>query len=394
MKARLLVTGSFFFCALSATAQLSGTFYLDKTTFAPGEPIFLHFKVSNHGAREGILDITGLPEQPVCAGYLIEISRNPPIASACQNGYNGYFEGCSYDGPISVQTIKPGKSFTERILLNFDSEVHEPGEYSIHAKYLDHIGGPENQLNAETRLHLRVDRAAPGSSCALFQPWVDQLNFRDRRKRIEAAQVLASLAPRCFENVLLSFAHDPDLREFAPLAFHRLNSRRSIAALAALITGSSTNERGQAAFYLAETGDQKWLSLLLAAAEKNADDSWFPTAAAELGGEKAVPSLVSIEKNQYHYAALNAVMALGYTGSRAAIPYLLEYLKRPELDIDERANGSLQMLTHRTAKAGGQITLIADYPKWSLWWKREGATAPIYKEPPIHCAPLQLQPLP
>jgi hypothetical protein len=399
MKARLLVTGLFFFRALSATAQLSGTFYLDKTTFAPGEPIFLYFKVSNQAKSPKQINTTALPEQPFCAGYEINISRNPPDASSCPKFL---LNGCILDGQFSYKTIQPGEIYTERIFLNFDSELLKiPGKYSIHAKH-DDIGGLHDDsgrfgddLKADATLHLRVDAGAPATSNALFQPWVDQLHSRSRRKQIEAARVLANLAPPSFEKVLLNFADDPNLRRYAPLAFHHLNSPRSIAALAALLDGPFTNEQPEAALYLAETGDQKWLPLLLNAAEKNAGDSWFPTAAAELGGDKAIPMLVAIEKSpDRKFAAVNAATAMGYTGSRAAIPHLLEYLKGPETDLADRANGSLQLLTHRTAKAGAQITPAADYPKWSQWWKREGATAPIYKAPQMPCGPLQLQPLP
>jgi HEAT repeat protein len=398
MKARLLVPGFSLFCALSATAQLSGTFYFDKTTFAPGEPIFLYLKISNQGKSPKQINTTALPEQPFCAGYEINISRNPPDASSCPNFQ---FNGCSLDGQFSYKTIQPGGIYIERIFLNFYSELKIPGEYSIDAKH-DDIGGWHDDsgrfgddLKVESTLHLRVDAGAPATSNALFQPWVDQLHSRSRRKQIEAAMVLASLAPPSFEKVLLSFAHDPNLRSFAPLAFHHLNSPRSIAALAALLDGPYTGEQGKAARYLAETGDQRWRPLLLDVGEKNAGDLSFPAAAAELGGDKAIPMLVAAEKSpDRKFAAVNAVMAMGYTGSRAAIPYLLEDLKHPEADLADSANAALQLLTHRTAQAGEQTTPPADYPKWSQWWTREGATAPIYKAPQMSCAPLQLQTLP
>src|SRR5437868_3772959 len=131
MKARLLVTGLFLFCTLSATAQLSGSFYLDKTTFAPGEPIFLHFKVSNPGHEEATISTMGLPHQPGCAGYFIEISRDSSTASSCQRSmFSNPFGSCAYDGPLSAQTIEPGKSVTQRILLNLDPDLNAPGEYS------------------------------------------------------------------------------------------------------------------------------------------------------------------------------------------------------------------------------------------------------------------------
>ena len=42
-------------------AQLTGEFYLDKATFAPGEPVFLYFKLSNKGSDtvEIVIQING-----------------------------------------------------------------------------------------------------------------------------------------------------------------------------------------------------------------------------------------------------------------------------------------------------------------------------------------------
>lgn len=393
MNARLLVTGLFLSCAVSATAQLTGTFYLEKTTFAPGEPIFLYFKVSNPGKTPRKINTTALPDQPFCAGYEIKVSRIRGDPSLCSLP-----SFCSLNGQLSYNTIQPGATYTERILLNFDALLNLPGDYMIDVKHHDGLGDESRYLGDELVVHstlrLRVEAGAPPVSDTIFLPWINALHSRNPREQIEAARVLASLAPLSLEDVLLGFARDPNLRRFAPLAFHRLNTSRSTAALAALLNGPRTNEQSEAALYLAETGDQKWFPLLLEKANQYANDSAFPAAAAELGGEKAIPALAAIEKSpDRKFAALNAVMAMGYTGSRAAIPYLLDFLNSPEPELAERANGSLQMLTHRTANAGKQVTPTADYQKWSQWWTREGATAPIYKEPWMRCDPLAFKPL-
>jgi hypothetical protein len=57
-----------------AAGQLSGQFYLEKSTFAPGEPIFLYFQVVNNGPQAESLDsadpyslflLFGLPDQRI-----------------------------------------------------------------------------------------------------------------------------------------------------------------------------------------------------------------------------------------------------------------------------------------------------------------------------------------
>lgn len=413
MKAWAIFSALFLLLPIPAVAQLSGEFYLDKTTFAPGEPIFLKFKVTNHADHPEDFDTTGLPDRPGCAGYIIDISRIPPTSSSCANYDVLSKQGCVSNGGGDLATIQPGETYTERILLNFDSELRNPGEYSIKARRVQISSfSDDDKLEVETTLRLRMDADAPPVSDALFQPWVDQLQSDDdhdasgdddhdpgednHHDRNEAAMVLANLAPHSFEGVLLGFADDPDLQWFAPLAFHRLNTPRSIAALAAILDGPPANGQIEASMYLAETGDQRWLPLLLQKAGENQNFSPFVAAAAELGGEKAIPAIVALEKSQDpETAASNVAMALAYTDSRDAIPLLLEYLKNPESVAAGLADVSLQYLTHRRAGPPGQLTPPANYPKWAEWWKRVGATAPIYKAPTGHgifC--ISLQPLP
>jgi hypothetical protein len=150
--------------------------------------------------------------------------------------------------------------------------------------------------------------------------------------------------------------------------------------------------KAEAAMYLAETGDKKWLPVLLDAAKRFANDRDYVAAAAKLGGEEVVPKLVAIANGPDRDFAAIAVTAMGSTGSRSAVPYLLEYLKSPDPHIPERANDSLQWLTHRRASAGMKVATSAEYPKWSRWWSREGATAPVYKAADPLCGPFQ--PLP
>jgi HEAT repeat protein len=116
--------------------------------------------------------------------------------------------------------------------------------------------------------------------------------------------------------------------------------------------------------------------------EKNAQISAYPYYAAELGGEKMLPVLVALEKSpDTKFTHLNAVMAMGSTGSRAALPLLLEQLKSPDVDTSDRANYGLQLLTHHIAFQHQQApNREAEYIKWSRWWEREGATDPIYKD--------------
>jgi len=143
-----------------------------------------------------------------------------------------------------------------------------------------------------------------------------------------------------------------------------------------------TGEQIEAARFLAETSNQKWYPLLRGAAEKNVRISSYPAYAAELGGDKMIPVLIVLAKSpDLEFTSGNAIMAMGSTGSRAAIPILLDYLNNPNVNISDRANYALQLLTHRNAVPNPQNRdRQTESIKWSQWWKREGAIARIYND--------------
>jgi len=274
--------------------------------------------------------------------------------------------------------LRPGESYIERFLLNFDHEIYTPGDYWVEAKHSG-LGNP-TVGDAHTKLNFRVEEnTIPPSE---LQPWLDGLKSADREKRMEAARALAGIAPPSLEETLLGFINNPEFRRYAALAFHRLNTPRSMDAMAELMQGPVTNEQMEAGRYLAETGNQRWYPLLRDAAEKNVRISSFPAYAAELGGDKALPMLIAFAKSpDREFTGGNAIMAMGSTGARNAIPVLLDYLNSPDVNISDRAAYALQLMTHRTAARDKlNRNRRTESAEWSQWWKREGATARIYKD--------------
>lgn len=269
-------------------AQVTSEFYLEKATFAPGEPVFLYLKLVNYGP-DTVEIFASDPEQPFCSGNTIAVLSDSAVSPQCSSFTDS---GCVTNGPLSTPSpLQPGKSHVEPFLLNFNHEINAPGGYWVEAKR----SGPGAM---HSKLHFQVDSNLVFPSSQL-QAWVDQLKSSDREMRLETARTLASLGPQSIQALLLGFSNDPELRRYAPLAFHRLNTARSFEALADLMkaSGPGTFEHLEAARYLAETNDQKWYSLLLDAAEKNAVISNYPAYAAELGGAKMLPELVSMATN-------------------------------------------------------------------------------------------------
>lgn len=114
--------------SISAAAQLTGQFYLEKETFARGEPVFLYFSLVNKGLDTEMID----PEQSFCSGISITVSSDSVPTFSCPS-LGG--QSCNGNGPLSrPQPLLPGQTYTGRFLLNFNQEINAPGEYWVDAK--------------------------------------------------------------------------------------------------------------------------------------------------------------------------------------------------------------------------------------------------------------------
>ena len=193
-----------------ALAQVSGQFYMEKSSFSQGEPIFLYFEVVNNGSK--VENIVSADPYSFCSGFQIAVSSNAGAKSSCEPMAVG--GSC-----LSSSTpLLPGKSKIDRLLLNFDHKVDTPGEYSVDAvRHLAHADSDRDFFSPDTSkealevgstFYFRVDKDAPQDAKAL-QPWVDQLRSSDMMKRLEAARTVASLAPREFEDTLLRWSTTP-----------------------------------------------------------------------------------------------------------------------------------------------------------------------------------------
>lgn len=373
MVARGLLT-MFLLCS-GAFGQLEGRFFLDKESYAPGEPVFLYFEVENTGSTAQ--KISQADPYSFCSGYSIKVSNDPSETSSCAAfGFGG---SCL----SSERSMAPDEKHSERILLNYDHELKSPGEYEVDASRTMSDGSFVSPvLVVKTHLRFHIE-ATGGPSAEQLESWLNQLHSKDLSRRNEAARVLASLAPPSLEDVLLGFAGDPELRRWAPLALSRLNNERSLAALAELVRNAQpgSSEHIQSAEFLARTGDIKWFPLLADVARRKAQISNYVAYAAQAGGDKALPLLLELlQSPDKEFTQLNATMALGDTGSRDAIPILLNLLKNPNPDLSSRAVYALRLLTHRTFGSETRDASAADqFPAWMQWWIREGKTAHIYK---------------
>ena len=362
-------------------AQVTGRFYLEKETYSLGEPVFLYFEINSSGNEPQ--NVYRADPYSFCSGYSIRASSDVPMNSTCAPMFVG--GSCL----SSDNELQPGKKIVERILVNYDHKIDSAGRYEIEVNRNlvfapvgeDFFEASKNTLDVRAHLSFTVDDSTTWDDTGQ-QAWVKQLLSSDQAERWEAARTLASMAPKSLESVLLGFADNPDFRQWAPLAFHRLNTPASLAALAKILeTGEpGTYEHMEASKFLAETGDPKWFPLSLRVAQQNSKIANYLDDAAELGREGMLPVLLSmLQSSDTESARPIAVSALGYTASRAAIPTLLALLRSDEPGTPERALYALRQLTHRDI--GGDHWFDhpqSQYAAWLSWWNNEGANAHIY----------------
>jgi HEAT repeat protein len=362
--------------------QVTGRFYLEKDTYAVGEPVFVYFETTNSGSKP--MNVYRADPYSFCSGYSIQASSDLPKDSSCGPMATG--GSCL----SSDRTIEPGQHVTERILLNYEHKIDSAGQYDIEAeKSVSFAPADEeffrtnkNDFKVHAHLSFRIDDNPEWDGAGL-QEWVERLHSTDLTTRWEAARTLASMAPKSLEPTLLRFAYDKDLRYWAPLAFQRLNTPESLAAMARMLdtTDPGTHEHMEAAEFLAETGDPKWFPALLQVARKHSNIANYVYYAAELGGEQMLPTLFAmLQSSDTESTRPIGISALGYTGSRAAIPTLLGLLKSEEPETAQRALYALRQLTHRDN--GGDHWFDnpqSQYSAWVKWWNTNGTSARVYK---------------
>lgn len=201
-----------------------------------GEPVFLYFEMTNSGIETQ--SVHQADPYSFCSGYLIHVSTDLSPSSSCGPMTRG--GSCA----SSAAPLGPGKSRTGRILLNYEHNIDAPGDYAVQAEIhlpyasaeLEYFEATKTCLDVSDYLRFRVDENANPADTTL-EAWVELLRSPDAAIRREAARTLASLAPKSLEDTLMDFANNTEFREWAPLAFHRLNTDRSLEGLADLLQG-------------------------------------------------------------------------------------------------------------------------------------------------------------
>lgn len=165
----------------------------------------------------------------------------------------------------------------------------------------------------------------------------------------------------------------------AAMALYNLNTPQAREDLAKSTDGPATSSTWFEVQYLGFMGDPSYLPLL----ERLSSDADAGTrqqavlALGILGGESELPRLESLEGNATNEADRNnAIMALGFTATLKAVPFLLSLLDTPSL-ISMSGN-SLFLLTHHQLSSAEYRTTQFTAVAWKTWWDQNQKTARAY----------------
>ena len=114
------------FLPACAAAQFEVSFSLSKTTYLAGEPVFLSLRVKNVSTEP--LQISTADPLTFCSGYQFELQgARDRDAMSCRGSMGSCLGG--------FLTLAPGKSRTDRILLNIRYDLRRPGSYALKVVY-------------------------------------------------------------------------------------------------------------------------------------------------------------------------------------------------------------------------------------------------------------------
>ena len=360
----------------AAHGQLHGHMSMAKEVYLAGEPIYVHFEVTNVG-KDPVQFVANDPYNAACGEYRVEVSKDAvkePSYCAAPMG-----EPLRCDG--GVQILPSGETARQNVLVNYAHDVTKAGTYEIHATRVVTYGpvsqefaipSSRQKYEVQARFRIEVVKGDPEALKSIYKVYLTNLESDDTDIQREAERAIVSGAPPWLEDTIEGMVRRSSSREFALLGLKNLNTERSRARLAEIAQNAPeyTEQNEAAVGYLAELGDKKYFPVLLEIAKRQEADQGreYIVAAAELGGADALPYLQELLSSNEKDARANGVAGLGVTGSRDAVPVLLGAMKNGDAELRKLAVQSLQELTHHDGEAGN----------WESWWDAHKDSANLY----------------
>jgi hypothetical protein len=407
-------------CALPVpcSAQISyvARFTLEKQKFILGEPIFCKFVIQNTGVQSFSFrfrppdraengDLEGEPRFRVTAKDGRTLLPDP-APHPCGGAMGSVVYG-------SV-TLPPGKTHTERWLLNQWARVSRPGRYHVRAERRlalftvspgagNFSGNPAAYAGALDEFWFEVNRAPEAELRAAFQPYIKLVGHPAPVDPAEAVLVLSALPQPFFLDQLdwLALASPGERRwdrNEALEGLARLGTPAAWQAIAQIAAGEKAvaaplaNQsmappddtlRAYAILLMGEKGDARFLPTLIKIVNSEHPADSAGSTRENLGGDalRALgffhhPRANEVLFEKLHAAGatdrVNAILGLKNLGGKDSIPALIAMLRDPDSEVREVANFALQGLTGQHIKLSPSATRAESddaAKEWDRWWQ-------------------------
>ena len=414
---------------LPRDAPLRVEMTLSSNTILLGEPLWVDVRVTNRSSAPLSIDMgnTCFSAKPL----VIDVpDAQPRIDKGRRCGVGGGAESCISRGP---QVLAPGATLSKRYVFEGAFRITQPGRYIVRLTKLLRYGPPSTppallpepvpEQTALIRTTLTVEPPNPEKLLAIEQSLAaraaatmppEQLpphpDIETLRRAVNEYHAVAQAATEERNSIMDGITAYPaagmepffasrldtargDYRSYqAATALFNLNTPLARAYLASAIT----TVPNQAAWFEIGNpglmGDPSYIPLL----ERLANDSDPGTrqqailALGTLGGESELPRLEALVTNATSEADRNnAIMALGFTATLKAVPFLLT-LFQGTWESDSPPGYALFLLTHHQAHQayvfdGGSPRVFE--AEWKTWWAENQTTARAFHQwedcPPV-----------
>ncbi len=310
-------------------------------------------------------------------------------------------------------TLPPGKTHTERWLLNQWARFTTPGRFQVRAERRLALLAPDPQTGkfaekpaafalALDELSVEVEPSTAAQLEAAFQPYLAAVRNKKNPNPAEAVLVVTTLPQPFFLEQLVAMASSPQPdrwdRRNALDGLARLGTPAAWEAILKMARGAEPRASSERKDSAQEVEDPVRSYALLLLAEK-ADPAFLPTLIEMLARNpepvrgdvlralgffpdtRAYQTLFDNLHSARVTDRMNAILGLKNSGAKEAIPALLAMLSDPEPPVRQVANFALEGVTgHKIALPGKaspeESARVAGL--WHAWWREHsGSFSPL-----------------
>ena len=371
-------------------AQVEGRFFLNKDSYAVGEPLLFSVEIKNTGSETVFL----FPKTGAQCSDSISLwmhSAKPNQGMACGTSWV-----TCLDDPTE---LKPGQIYSPNWPLDFWYRIEHEGVYTTnltgHARFSGLRGGIQ-EITFSSELQLKVVPGNPDDVRATLEKFQADLQSKDIQVRHHALDVLATIAPDYFHDETLRLARDPDAFNVmhAASALARMNTPEARAALAEILTrpGTTDNDRDArdgAIQGLGDSGDPSYMQMLIPFAEKEGtrESDFAVIAIGKLGQGSAVPLLQGYLRSPSPEHRIAVAYALRFTVAPEAVDVLIDTLRDNDANVRQKVADNLAELTgHSVVQPGSPAPAPQQLENlWRVWWQKNGAQTKLVAPNPFVC---------